>query len=1371
MVLIYETENVALTPTNLDYNNFDCLNGLKIISQNTNSLSLALSNVEKKRCNFSSKINAILKNRSDIIMLQDIRVNNHLNILERELKSTQFGSFNLYVNSNKSERGVAFIINSKCNLQIYKIHRSNDNNIIILDASFDNLHFLLVNIYAPTQQADRNFFKDLKDKISSLNNKIFIICGDYNAVPNLSNQDLNGFQSNIELLNMKHIPNIGHSKEIVDWIKTGFAIERFRTLYPNDYVYSYSPFDKTAINKSRIDLTYSSLNFSRAITKIEYLPITSTLFDHKCMVISLGYKKIFRPKTIDKNLLDIDNLFESVKFSVMEFLVENVISENENQLKEHIREITSLSISCQLLTLSLKLYPNDCWIKNLNDYNESRLRDICLNFPSYDELTSYEWKLPPDIFVEMLLNVIKNSCISFQSNYIKTLREQKEFIAKELLELQSNNIFTSQRVKDLERELGSIEDKENERILQNSIYFSVMNHEKPSKHTSELLKNNKKSESLNKLKDNNGLDFTSNENRNKFITNHFKGIFGKKGASIGSIEDFLDMDMNHPLIKEHQLNDIEKNNLDSPFTIEELDASLDSANLCSSAGPDGFPMRAMKTFWILIRKPMLKAFNFMIDKGELTKMMCVSNITLIPKGGKDLSKMKGWRPIASLTSMYKLFSGIVSLRIRKVIEKISVPCQKAYSKEFTIHENLLCMIENISKSIDKKCPLATLIIDFSSAFDSINHEYVKKCFKFFNFGPHFCKIIDTILDNRRACILTDDGLTELFYILCGIFQGDRPSPDFFKICATPLLIKFLTTPQLELPRELSFKHNNIEIKPSSNLAFADDLNQFFKPTSENILKCVEILKKFATLSNLEINESKTKVLITGGAVSQDFLDTVNNLGFCIEDEVEILGMKVDNKLLNIDQNWSLALDKIYKIKNFWSLFFLSVAGKINIIKTYFFSQLTYLGTILNPPPDFIQEFESIIVSFINSSQRIAKNRIFEDVELGGLGIFKVKPFIQGLQLGFFKRGLRGKDKWGLELKSFFDIANDPLSLDLNRINFKVNPILYNISSSFVSFKHVFWEKEGNILDARILNNVIFKDSFGNTLTNQVFTRATWLSYNNKISTLVLSDFLKENNSFSGYDYFKRKNNIDLPILVYRILTSFILPIFNKIKKNFNKENTKFDDFFKKKNLRSKDFRVFLSSTNFQIKHCRPSVSRYNWIDIVLNPKRESRFISMWNLSFLTINLRDFIFKMVNNKLAFNANVHHFSNIDISQECTLCILSKLRPTEKETSLHIFVRCPTSSNIINEYFDKFLEHSNIPFNINFCLIGAPDNLTYDLSMILNIEIFLVCFFIYKCKCKRKLPLSTNLHTFIQWYKNSVLHKNIRYQKAWTKWLAVN
>ena len=37
---------------------------------------------------------------------------------------------------------------------------------------------------------------------------------------------------------------------------------------------------------------------------------------------------------------------------------------------------------------------------------------------------------------------------------------------------------------------------------------------------------------------------------------------------------------------------------------------------------------------------MLKAFNFMIDKGELTKMMCVSNITLIPKGGKDLSKMK-----------------------------------------------------------------------------------------------------------------------------------------------------------------------------------------------------------------------------------------------------------------------------------------------------------------------------------------------------------------------------------------------------------------------------------------------------------------------------------------------------------------------------------------------------------------------------------------------------------------------------------------------------------------------------------------------------------------------------------------------------------
>ena len=69
-----------------------------------------------------------------------------------------------------------------------------------------------------------------------------------------------------------------------------------------------------------------------------------------------------------------------------------------------------------------------------------------------------------------------------------------------------------------------------------------------------------------------------------------------------------------------------------------------------------------------------------------------------------------------------------------------------------------------------------LLIDFSKAFDSINHEFIYESLKFFNFGPYFVKIVKTMLNSRKCNLMVDGYPTKQFRILRGVPQGDTASP-------------------------------------------------------------------------------------------------------------------------------------------------------------------------------------------------------------------------------------------------------------------------------------------------------------------------------------------------------------------------------------------------------------------------------------------------------------------------------------------------------------------------------------------------------------------------------------------------------------------
>ena len=303
-----------------------------------------------------------------------------------------------------------------------------------------------------------------------------------------------------------------------------------------------------------------------------------------------------------------------------------------------------------------------------------------------------------------------------------------------------------------------------------------------------LLKNSKKADSISQIKNDLGESFTCENERNEFLTNHFKNKFGTAFISNSYLFDFLGNNVNHPKILEHKLNNTDREKLEADISINELKESLCSANLNSSVGPDGIPYRMLVKFWDILSLPLLRGFKEMINKKQLRGMLRCGKIRLIAKKNADLSKIKSWRTIFCLSTVYKIFSGVIDNRLKKVIDKINIRSQKAYSSKYTIQENLIQIYELISKTLASNSSLAIALIDFHSAFDCIGHGYLRDVLEFMNFGPNMINMILTCMNDRFAHILTDTGITPNFPMKVGYMQDKRPSPNIFKIALTPLLL-------------------------------------------------------------------------------------------------------------------------------------------------------------------------------------------------------------------------------------------------------------------------------------------------------------------------------------------------------------------------------------------------------------------------------------------------------------------------------------------------------------------------------------------------------------------------------------------------------
>ncbi|MBM3939249.1 MAG: reverse transcriptase family protein, partial [Sphingomonadales bacterium] len=498
-----------------------------------------------------------------------------------------------------------------------------------------------------------------------------------------------------------------------------------------------------------------------------------------------------------------------------------------------------------------------------------------------------------------------------------------------------------------------------------------------------LVKCTKNDDSLGDIGQDDGSAFLNDEDRERFILNSYKKIYEIPrdiGDQNRSIEDFLGQNvLNNEIVQGSILTELEKQDLEGQLTLAELDESVKKAKSKSAPGADGISNAFIKKFWTFFRVPLYNVINGSFERNSLPNSFRSANIKLIPKKG-NTKLLKNWRPISLLNCFYKIVSRVFGNRLKRYMDKLTPIGQKGHSKTRRCQEVLLNLIETIDECKIKGIKGCILSLDIKKAFDCVSHAFVEKTLRFFNFGENMVKWLLLLSTNRRACIVLDGKRTTDFFPLDrGNAQGDIISPFIFNLCYQIMLFKINYDERIKGVLTHNFQEGDQQEQQVTQnvvkiLAMADDANCLLQMEYETLFLTKSILEEYRLISGFECNIEKTLLIPIG--LTEAIPENIQTLGFDIKISGKIVGMDISNDMGDFQRVVDGILLKMDNVIRDFQRFNLSLPGRINVAKTFLYSQLNYLGSFLPFTARQIESLNNKIANFARGKLNISNKRVF-----------------------------------------------------------------------------------------------------------------------------------------------------------------------------------------------------------------------------------------------------------------------------------------------------------------------------------------------------------------------------------------------------------
>lgn len=352
-------------------------------------------------------------------------------------------------------------------------------------------------------------------------------------------------------------------------------------------------------------------------------------------------------------------------------------------------------------------------------------------------------------------------------------------------------------------------------------------------------------------------------------------------------------------------------------TVSENEVQRIINNLRSKAvGHDGIGRELIIPLLEVILPYITHVINFSITSNYFPDAWKYAHIIPIPK--KVVScDLKDYRPISILPFLSKVLERVVHRQLSQYLQSnnLLTPFQSGFRTAHSTCTALIKIIDDIRSSIDQRKLTLLTLLDFSNAFNCVDHDIILAIMRSQNLSQSASEWFLSYLGGRQQRIQIDDIFSDWTNIEAGVPQGGVLSPLLFSIFINSLV------------SHLSF---------SSFHLYADDVQLYLSFSPDDISAAISHLNadlaavfEWTHKYGLSINPSKTQVMLAGSSgilAKTDLLSypSVKYNGISIKycKEVKNLGLVIsqnlswDNHITEISRKMYGSIHSLKRLKNF-----------------------------------------------------------------------------------------------------------------------------------------------------------------------------------------------------------------------------------------------------------------------------------------------------------------------------------------------------------------------------------------------------------------------------------------------------------------------
>ena len=196
--------------------------------------------------------------------------------------------------------------------------------------------------------------------------------------------------------------------------------------------------------------------------------------------------------------------------------------------------------------------------------------------------------------------------------------------------------------------------------------------------------------------------------------------------------------------------------------------------------------------------------------------------------GLDVARLYHDRLAQTKQHSYKLlkaYLGVVVLQEKRIERKLEAEInvvQAGFRQGRGTRDHIFNLRMIIQKCCEFNQPLFTCFMDYTKAFDSVEHQQLWTVMREMGFPKRIVSLIEALYSEQQSAVRTDSGTTDWFSVSKGVRQGCIMSPQLFSVYTESIM------------REVEEEQNNSEYDELSvggtkitELRYADNNNNKF----------------------------------------------------------------------------------------------------------------------------------------------------------------------------------------------------------------------------------------------------------------------------------------------------------------------------------------------------------------------------------------------------------------------------------------------------------------------------------------------------------------------------------------------------------------